>query len=393
MLARGLAILGLAVPAIGQVVRLGAVGDSLCDEYAEESYGSYARNWTMLLVEERGVSMGLTAAQAGQAGGTWGEPRRRFYESNWARYGAETGDLIADGQHTGLAAQVGAQGVSHAVLWVGANDFSSVTLFGPYWSIYNNLWSQTQITNYINGRVANVRTTLETLAPTGVRLVIVTVPDFGITPLTWQLYTNGTNRERVAAAIGQYGQRLRELAQEFDCVLVDQYALGRIAWGTNTAPNQTLLLGNVAIRLRESDTSSHGNPLGAFVHDGVHPNTTMQGVIASLIVLALNEGYGAGLAGLSEEEILDAAGIAYGGSDTLEAAVGPLSQYVHNFACFAHWVRCTAGASLNVAEFSCFLQQVADGNSYANCDGSTVAPALNVADFTCFLQRFAAGCP
>ncbi len=30
---------------------------------------------------------------------------------------------------------------------------------------------------------------------------------------------------------------------------------------------------------------------------------------------------------------------------------------------------------------------------YANCDGSTSAPVLNVADFTCFLQDFAAGCP
>ena len=30
---------------------------------------------------------------------------------------------------------------------------------------------------------------------------------------------------------------------------------------------------------------------------------------------------------------------------------------------------------------------------YANCDGSTTAPVLNVADFTCFLNQFAAGCP
>src|SRR5262245_54852489 len=28
---------------------------------------------------------------------------------------------------------------------------------------------------------------------------------------------------------------------------------------------------------------------------------------------------------------------------------------------------------------------------YANCDGSTVPPVLNVADFACFLNRFAAG--
>ena len=30
---------------------------------------------------------------------------------------------------------------------------------------------------------------------------------------------------------------------------------------------------------------------------------------------------------------------------------------------------------------------------YPNCDGSTTAPVLNVADFSCFLNQFAAGCP
>jgi hypothetical protein len=54
--------------------------------------------------------------------------------------------------------------------------------------------------------------------------------------------------------------------------------------------------------------------------------------------------------------------------------------------------------SLNVTDFTCFLQRFAVGCSgpwpcYANCDGSTILPYLNVADFTCFLQRFAAGCP
>ena len=48
---------------------------------------------------------------------------------------------------------------------------------------------------------------------------------------------------------------------------------------------------------------------------------------------------------------------------------------------------------LNVADFTCFLQRYAAGDTYANCDNSTTIPVLNVADFTCFLQQFAAGCP
>jgi hypothetical protein len=49
--------------------------------------------------------------------------------------------------------------------------------------------------------------------------------------------------------------------------------------------------------------------------------------------------------------------------------------------------------TLNIADFTCFLQVFAAGYPYANCDQSTTPPVLNVGDFTCFLQRFAAGCP
>jgi hypothetical protein len=61
--------------------------------------------------------------------------------------------------------------------------------------------------------------------------------------------------------------------------------------------------------------------------------------------------------------------------------------------CYANCDGSTASPVLNVADFTCFLQRFAAGDSYANCDNSTAAPVLNVADFTCFLQRFAAGCP
>jgi hypothetical protein len=61
--------------------------------------------------------------------------------------------------------------------------------------------------------------------------------------------------------------------------------------------------------------------------------------------------------------------------------------------CYANCDASTAAPILNVADFTCFLQRYAAGESYANCDLSTTAPTLNVADFTCFLQKFAAGCP
>ncbi len=62
-------------------------------------------------------------------------------------------------------------------------------------------------------------------------------------------------------------------------------------------------------------------------------------------------------------------------------------------ACYPNCDGSTTAPILNVADFTCFLQEFAAGNPYANCDESTTAPVLNVADFTCFLQDFAAGCP
>ncbi len=61
-------------------------------------------------------------------------------------------------------------------------------------------------------------------------------------------------------------------------------------------------------------------------------------------------------------------------------------------ACYANCDQSTTPPVLNVADFTCFLQRFAAGESYANCDQSTAPPTLNVADFTCFLQSFAGGC-
>ncbi len=80
-----------------------------------------------------------------------------------------------------------------------------------------------------------------------------------------------------------------------------------------------------------------------------------------------------------------------------EALAGllPLAEYYIPpvAACYANCDGSTAAPALNVADFTCFLNRFAAGESYANCDQSTAAPALNVADFTCFLQSFAGGCP
>jgi hypothetical protein len=66
---------------------------------------------------------------------------------------------------------------------------------------------------------------------------------------------------------------------------------------------------------------------------------------------------------------------------------------VRQATCYANCDGSTVPPVLTVADFGCFLNAFAAGDSYANCDGSTTLPVLTVADFGCFLNAFAAGCP
>jgi hypothetical protein len=322
----------LTTAAHAQIAKLGAIGDSLTDEYAEESY-DYAFSWSQQLVQYRGVNMGPTAAAAAQPGGTWGEPRRTGHKYNWAIYGADSADCLAQGQHTGLAAQRVSEGVTHAVVEIGANDFAPTS--SAYLNIYFGFWSQTQINNYVNARIANVNAAVTALDDAGLGLVICNYPDFGPTPVVRQFYGSATNRNRITAAIAQVNAGILNIARQKGLVHLDINGLCTKLLGTNTSVRQFLPIGNVNIQLLNRDTASHTNPLAGFVDDGAHPHTTVQGVLANAIMTSLNVEARAGFTLFSDAEILAHAGIPYGGSDTLDNAIGAggYTKYIRNFRC------------------------------------------------------------
>jgi hypothetical protein len=66
---------------------------------------------------------------------------------------------------------------------------------------------------------------------------------------------------------------------------------------------------------------------------------------------------------------------------------------VSDCACYPNCDASVTPPTLNVADFSCFLNAYAAGHPYANCDASTTPPTLTIFDFACFLNAFAAGCP
>jgi lysophospholipase L1-like esterase len=306
-------------------VKIGVMGDSLSDEYFEESYGAYADNWTEQLVNYVGADLGTI--------GAWGGPRRNGYEYNWARSGATSASLLSAGQHTGLAGQVVPQGIDYAVMMIGAND--QVVGFpgsSAYEGIYGGTWSPTQISNWVTGVVNNIDTALATVVPTGVKLVLVGAPDYGMTPGIQSLATSAAGRQAVHDVIAnQLNPQIEALAQTYELPYVDMLGAFDAIVGPHASLNPTVAIGNVNIQLQVADNVSGTNLYAGYVDDGVHPHTTLQGMLANLIMEGLNVGYSANLTLFTEQEILAHRGIAYGGSDTLQAQLGDYSDYVVSY--------------------------------------------------------------
>ena len=290
-------LLSVAEPIVG----LGVNGDSLSDEYAFETR-SYASNWVELLAEEKGVNVGPL--------GDWGEPRREAYEYNWARTGADSQTLLQTGQHTGLAQQVDAGLVSHAVLAIGQNDFSVLDVAYP--GIYYGLWSRDRIADYTEGVVANVDTALETLTATDAKLVVSNVMDFGVAPLVRALYPNPDRRELVTEVIAEVNRRIGVLAQNYQVPLIDMLGLTKYVAGSNHAPIASQTIGGVVF------TNSGGfDPHNGFVADQVHPHTVTQAVFANTYLEGFRLGYGTDVERFTEEEIVGLVGLPYSG-DTFD---------------------------------------------------------------------------
>ena len=309
--------------------KLTVLGDSLSDEYAEASYGTYAENWVEQLAVHAGVDFGPTAAEAGVAGGSWDATRRTGYQCNWANSGANSTTMLSGGQHTGAAQCVTAEGATHAVLFIGANDFFPSS--AAYLGIYFGTWTEAEIIVYKYQVASNISNALTTLTATGVPVLVATVPDYGLAPTTQQFLVSAAARQNVAEVLDELNLVIHNIAQAHEVGVIDINAAALAIFGAHGSPNATLDVGNVSIPLAQKDTTGGGNPLAAFVDDGIHPSTVLQGLVANLVMTGLNEVYGTGLPLFTEAEILAHRGIAYGGSETVEAQLGAYTDFVTDY--------------------------------------------------------------
>jgi lysophospholipase L1-like esterase len=286
----------------GILDRVGAMGDSLTDESWMVEGGPFAippyENWVEQLVNGGRVSFGPY--------GSWPAPRSAGYQYNYARAGATCGDLIAQGQHVGLASEH----PTLAFLGIGGNDFANHLVphaINPYGDGEDPMV-------LVPGMIQNAALAIETVwgsldAPTGTHMVLATVPDIGHTPVVaaFAPYFYQGTRERYRNAVVAYNDAIKAMAAQRSIPVIDLFALFDDLHGLDQDTYSSFLFGGVEINLGLPHAPSL--PTDAFLSDGFHPGTVLHGIMASMFIDAVNAAWGTDLPPLSDQDILSTAGV------------------------------------------------------------------------------------
>ena len=278
---------------------VGVLGDSYSDEYRFYApHREAARNWVEILHATRGVDFGPYQAESRD------EPRNSGFAYNWARSGATSADMIASGQHSGLAEQVRRGEVGMAVVMVGGNDFIAALRASDPRSALEGL----------SGRVlANLRTAQEALldASPGVRVAMATVADVRDLPEFRDLIRSGAIPPASAALAGSEIEALNVAIRRLASDPARPPDRGRVAVFDFAAINRVSRLissRSVFVGGRRIDRERIGDaPDRLFLADARHLGTAGQGMIAKYLVECLNARFDAGIAPLGDREILSLA--------------------------------------------------------------------------------------
>jgi hypothetical protein len=348
----GLLVLLVACGQAGAQIKLGAVGDSLLDEHFDQSgFGqslAYSKNALELIIASGQIDAGAID--------NWGGTRGSGYEYNWALAGSTTETLIANAQHTNLVAQAATEDIPRAVMVVGSNDLfpypptydgsNPATLGSSYEAIYEGLASTSQIESFATAAVNNVVTAARAIKEGGLQLLVSTAPEYGISTYAKTFYTDAAKRDRVDDVMQVYNaMAIERLTTVVGVPVVDLYTLTKDIWGDHGSENSTFELGGVELNLVGTGGVEYsdvlmGNPytptadtVDVFTHDGIHPNSAINGLFANLFMNAFNQQLNTSFTLLSEQQILQQAGPTLGSmytADTLSTSLGgkTLADYV-----------------------------------------------------------------
>jgi len=272
---------------------IGAIGDSYTDEYRFYAPDrSTARNYVEQLAEDRSLDFGSYTT------GIRSAPRNAGFKYNWAQSGDTSGDMLADGQVSGLAAQAAAGKVNLALIFAGGNDFRGV---------FSSPDPLAALGTVVPTAVTNVFTAVNTLlgASPKMKVVVATVPKVSILPEVRGAIAAGVLPQALAdavdTAIGAFDAQIRKLAASSKRITLADVD----AKVTSIFSNTPLKIDGVKIDL----ATPSDNPTSLFLADGIHAGTVGQGLLANVFIGAINYATGRDIRALSQHEILENAGL------------------------------------------------------------------------------------
>lgn len=270
-------------------VGVGVIGDSYSDEYRfYPPDRSRARNWVEILAELRGLDFGPYRA------GSLEDPAQAGYAYNWARSAATSADMLALGQHTGLAAQAARGDVDLAFVFIGGNDFINAVLSDQPGAAVEQAAAHA---------IANLDEAVRTLlaARGDLKVILVTVPDIFLIPELSEAANSGRVsagvRASALAGLQAFNRHMLEWPRRDSRVAVaDLAAFTRL--GEVVSP-RFIPVGTYRVRRGEAGLAIDV----AFLQDRRHAGTLVQGAMAQFLLATMSRHLGIEVRPLDGAEI------------------------------------------------------------------------------------------
>jgi hypothetical protein len=284
---------------------IGAYGDSLSWQYSlwvplapSFGYSIFSNgqqfNWVDQLVMS-GYNFGPQVDATGN---------HNYYNANdVALGGAVSSDL--PGQVSSLQPSLASNAVKLTVMEIGGDNFT-VGLGGEYGTIYTaaanhayNPLTNPAVQTFMNNLVGDITSAVNaTLAINpSEHMVLMTVPDLGVTPSYRSTYSDATRRAEVTSVVNAINQQILSLAALHHMPVVDLNALGQLSLTPPKLGGVQMLTGG----------GNGGNRM--YLSDSFHPGTVANGLLANAILKADQIGYGDAVNLISDQIILTRAGV------------------------------------------------------------------------------------
>ncbi|HEX5444231.1 MAG TPA: PEP-CTERM sorting domain-containing protein [Pirellulales bacterium] len=236
------------------------------------------------------------------------------YAYDYGYFGASSSSIIQPGDAVAqLAAQAQAGNVSLALISIGEND-----MFGAVASVADGSLAGAALAAQQAFLVNNIETAVNTLLATGVKVVLGGVSDVADSPNFAAIMADPAAKARVENAIATIESQLSAFAQSNHIGFVDFFGLEKAVYDSGD-----FVVGGVHIDLHTTGPDPHN-----FFQDNFNAGVVIRGEIANLWMQGANMAYGAGIPLLTDQEILNYAGITTGYVGETFQAANPLASFV-----------------------------------------------------------------